>query len=151
MVSTAGLLELNVTTIKIGPPLEFFAEAEKFSVAPTSSDSLLAERLMEAGGVGEAGVLLVPQPARPPTSNPRMNANRTELHLPMHPPRPRVTYGSETRVVLENFQCRGSESFQQESDQLTSLVSQSTLNGRQAALMSLMRAGPFDDVRLKLL
>ena len=26
-----------------------------------------------------------------------------------------------------------------------------TLNGRQAALMSLMRAGPFDDVRPKLL
>ena len=91
MVSTAGLLELNVIATRTGRPLGFFAEAEKFSVAPTSSDSLLAERLMEAGGVGEAGVLLVPQPARPPT-NPRMNANRTELHLPMHPPHPRVSF-----------------------------------------------------------
>ena len=98
MVSTAGLLELNVTATRTGRPLEFFAEAEKFSVAPTSSDALLAERLMEAGGVGEAGVLLVPQPARPPISNPRMTANRSELHLPMHPPRPRVSF--RARLVL---------------------------------------------------
>src|SRR5207245_3655434 len=70
----------------------------KFSVAPTSSDSLLAERLMEAGGVGEAGVLLVPQPARPPT-NPRMNANRTELHLPIAPSPPQGQFLG-ARLVL---------------------------------------------------
>src|SRR5712692_9063401 len=82
-------------------------------MVPTSMDTVLTgERLMLAGtGKGTALVALLPQPSRAAAKSRRIIANTSEPDLPMHPPR--LMVARRARLALENFQCRGCESFQQ--------------------------------------
>jgi hypothetical protein len=84
-------------------------------IEPTSMEALLAGLRLMLAGAGKFTVraALVPQPPKAKVKVRRETPPNIETHnLPMNPPR-LVTFHGRACLVLENFQCRGEDDFQQ--------------------------------------
>ncbi len=115
IVRTAVLLDSNETGVAIVRLMLFRGVAVKPIIAPTSIEALLAGLRLMLAGAGKFTVraALVPQPAKAKIKVRTETPPIIETHnLPMNPPRLAILHGRAC-PVLENFQCRGMNGFQQ--------------------------------------
>jgi hypothetical protein len=101
--------------VAIAALILFRGVAVKPRIVPTSIDALLAGLRLMLAGAGKFTVraALVPQPVKAKIKVRTETSPKIETHnLPMNPPR-LVTFHGRACLVLENFQSRGEDDFQQ--------------------------------------